>query len=187
MPACTCRPTRKAGANILFDHYGLNISLGGYGNLNPVSRKRISNDGTHGHLYIALGKDLLRKHNRRAILVGVEQSASFDRTGALVSLGHPDGIPDQYGGKHALGGHNRYSASGGDDFSYASKDKRTGRYTLKNPTELGDYGPGLGHYIDGMFIDPTEERFSRFHDMEFDPSIVGDIGVPPVPPRRRRS
>lgn len=78
--------------------YGINIPLGGYGNLNSVSGNPIDDGREQGNLYIALGKNRFEKQKRRCILVGVEQSA------------------------------------------------------------LECFGPSRGHYIDGMFIDLTEER-----------------------------
>ena len=176
-----------AGLGIVFDHYGVNIPLGGYGNRNPISGQIIDETGEHGHLYIAYGKNKLKRHERRAILIGVEQSAPWDRYGedrenfSLVSNIrrvkrskeiYEEGIPDQYGGKHGAGGHSRYSATGGDDFSY--NDVKS---------SLSGIGPSRGNYIDGMFIDLTKERFEYVKTKDFTPDKLSSFGVPPMTKR----
>ncbi len=172
-----------AGIDIINHHYGVNIALGGYGNTNPVSGRLIDERGEHGHLYIAYGraKSIQNRKRRRAILVGVEQSAPWDRydrqRGNLITMFQgkrqkPDGVPDQYGGKHASGGHNRYSATGGDDFSYK-----------KVSSALGGFGPRRGHYIDGMYLDLSRERFEYVKSKPFNPENLGDCGKTPMPIR----
>ena len=150
----------KSGSSC--QHFGVNIALGGNGNKNPVSGKVIAENGKHGHLYIAVWNESV--HNRKAILIGVEQSSPIDRqvavkgwAGPLKSFGSRKmqrWVPDQYGGGHGVGGHSRFSATGGDDFNYESNGQLA-------PTNIGDYGPGRGHYYDGMYIDLTLERFSN--------------------------
>jgi len=160
------------------NHYGINIALGGNGNIHPISGKGIRENGKHGHLYIAVSKN--RFNGRRAILVGTEQSAPFDRqeakkgvfgsTKSIVTSRGILNVPDQYGGGHGLGGHSRFSATGGDDFSYSDK-----------PTQLGKYGPSRGHYIDGMYVDLTADRFENVCRMatQFTWEMIGLQGVPP--------
>lgn len=167
----------KSGAK----HYGVNIALGGYGNINPISGKGIRDNGKHGHLYIAVANELY--HGRLGVLVATEQSAPIDRqeavkgkAGRLKSLFRTKKIvdvPDQYGGGHALGGHSRFSSTGGDDFTY--KD---------NPTNLGDYGPSRGNYLDGMYVDLASSRFEYVRNKEFTIDMIGKKGFPPIPPTR---
>jgi hypothetical protein len=165
-------------------HYGVNIALGGNDNKNPISGKGIRENGKHGHLYIAVSKTL--HLGRRAMLVSTEQSAPIDRqvavqgrAGKLKSIrvfrtlkfNKLVYVPDQYGGGHGLGGHSRFSATGGDDFSYSDK-----------PSNLEDYGPSRGNYIDGMFMDLTSARFRHVQGKDFTPRMIGRAGYPPMPP-----
>jgi len=166
------------------NHYGVNIALGGNGNINPISGKGIRENGKHGHLYIAISKT---KHSgRTAILISTEQSSPYDRQEAVqgrmgrlksIRFGRtlkPSKIvwvPDQYGGGHGLGGHSRFSATGGDDFSYSNR-----------ASNLEKYGPKRGHYIDGMFIDLTSDRFKYVQGLTggFTADMIGMPGLPPV-------
>ena len=178
------------------DHFGINIALGGNGRMNPISGKTISENGKHGHLYIAYYtqiKHRLKKNEnvaRKAILVNCEQSAPWDRqvavkgtAGKLQTLPSflgsairvSKGVPDQYGGGHGMGEHSRFAATGGDDFSYGNKT-----------TQLGAYGPARNCYYDGMYIDLTADRFERVKALEWDDAMIGQAGMPPVPPVRQR-
>jgi hypothetical protein len=177
------------------DHFGINIALGGNNRMNPISGKSISENGKHGHLYIAYYKQIKhtfsRNENvaRKAILVGCEQSAPIDRQvavkgtfGKVKSVFGGISVPDQYGGGHALGGHSRFAATGGDDFSYVSKSGLA-------PTQLGAFGPAQGHYYDGMYIDLSKRRFEDIQLIQWRDGLIGEAGVaptaPPVPIRAR--
>jgi len=162
-------------------HYGVNLVLGGLGNIHPVSGNIIQDNGHHGHLYLALSKR--KMHGRYALLISTEQSAPSDcetdangrrlYTNAISQLKRAlQGVPDQYGGKHGLGGHSRFSSTGGDDFGY--KDVRS---ALTN----AGYGPTRGHYLDGMYIDLTAPRFHYIQTNEFQNHHVSLLGIPPVP------
>ena len=190
-PNRVMKGVKEVKGNKNVTHYGVNLALGGSGNLNPISGKKISDNGKHGHLYIAYFTSVSRgvfksaqPVGRRAILVGTEQSAPWDAqeakkgwAGRLKSVYRGGtkflSVPDQYGGAHGLGGHSRFAATGGDDFSY--KD---------DPTQLGGYGPARGYYYDGLYMDLTQQRWQRFKDKAFDKQILGDSGAPPVPLRR---
>jgi hypothetical protein len=179
----------KGNKNV--NHYGVNLAMGGFGNMNPISGKTIADNGKHGHLYLAYNTTMtqgsLLKFNRqtvpvarRALLVGTEQSSPFDRQEAVKGTAGAGktfftrgiNVPDQYGGGHGLGGHSRFGATGGDDFSY--KDK---------PTHLGDYGPARGFYYDGLYIDLTQSRWNQAKRQPFEVSMLGGGGVPPLPAR----
>lgn len=156
-------------------HYGVNIALGGNGNTNPVSGKGIRENGKHGHLYIAVARNAFA--GRTGILVGTEQSAPIDRqvavrgrAGALKSVFRGINVPDQYGGGHGLGGHSRFSATGGDDFSYSNA-----------PSQLEAYGPTRGNYYDGMYLELTGAVFDkvRREARSFDPIMIADRGEDP--------
>jgi hypothetical protein len=181
------RETKGNIAGMKVKHFGVNLALGGSGNLNPITGKEISENGKHGHLYIAYFTQVrkLLGHNqavaRYAILVGTEQSSPFDRQVAVKGkAGHWKSVyrggtkvlsvPDQYGGAHGLGGHSRFNVTGGDDFSY--KDK---------PTKLGAYGPSHGNYYDGMYIDLCQQRWKLAKDNGFDETMLGGSGIPPRP------
>jgi hypothetical protein len=170
------KPVKEVKGNHNVKHYGVNIALGGVNNTNPVSGKGIRENGKHGHLYLAY----YRGGPRYAILVGTEQSAPIDRQeaqkgtfGKFKSVFRAFNVPDQYGGGHGFGGHSRFSATGGDDFSYISGHGRA-------PTQLEDYGPSWGHYIDGMYVDLTGTRFNRLRNQQFAPEKVGEKGNPPA-------
>jgi hypothetical protein len=157
------------------DHFGINIALGGNGRMNPISGKTSSENGKHGHLYIAyftqIKHTFSRNENvaRKAILVNCEQSAPFDRQvavkgtfGKVKSLFRGIDVPDQYGGGHGLGGHSRFAATGGDDFSYVSGKGNNARLA---PTNLGAFGPSRGHYYDGApFRDHQDDCLARCDD-----------------------
>ena len=57
-------------------HAGVNLPLGGNGNINPLSGLRIYANGEHGHLY--LGYCRPTQHRYGGILAGVEDSAPID-------------------------------------------------------------------------------------------------------------
>ena len=173
-------------------HYGINLALGGEFNVNPVSRNTIYPNGEHGHLYLSLSKK--KFEGRTIMLLATEQSAPLDRyslkgrhgvkprLGGLAKLGafvgHGFGVPDQYGGKHALGGHNDRACNGGQDW--------TDKYLKDRPQRLADYGPGPdgNHYIDGMYIDLTEHRYAAVRNCNFTKGMLGM--TPKRPPRTRR-
>ncbi len=174
------------------DHFGINIALGGNNTMNPISGKTSSENGKHGHLYIAYHKEIKRTFRsnlavaRRAILVNCEQSAPIDRQvavkgtfGKVKSVFRGIEVPDQYGGGHGLGGHSRFAACGGDDFSYETNKGLA-------PTKLGDYGPSRGHYYDGMYIDLSAFRFEIVKLATWRDSIIGEAGQAPIPPVRSR-
>ncbi len=58
-------------------HFGVNLALGGLGNVHPVSGNIIEDNGQHGHLY--LGESKHRFQGRYALLISTEQSAPSDR------------------------------------------------------------------------------------------------------------
>ena len=88
-------------ANTTPTHYGIDVALGGAGNLNPASDVMIEPNGEHGHLYANYRASQDGEHG--GLLLGIEQSAP--------------GKSDQYGGSHDLATSKKnYSASGGDFF-----------------------------------------------------------------------
>ena len=196
----------KSNRNV--KHYGVNIPLGGCGNHNLISGRRIDHQsGGHGHLYIAYTGSG-PQFSPKALLIGAEQSAPFDRAGrkqggiggALLNFLHPGrglrklilGVSDQYGGKHSiLGGHSRYSSTGGDDFAYTRKIDGEGEVVRRiEGANLYGYGPSVGNYYDGMFIELTDGRFQRIQNMQaagkLNPSLLGKPGGPIIPSTQGR-
>ena len=172
-------------------HFGVNLALGGCGNHNIISGNRIDHQsGHHGHLYLGYYSDENRRQVPRAILIGAEQSAPNDRAGRTqgslnTAILHLAGVSDQYGGKHSiLGGHSRYSATGGDDFAYTSHGEEIAG------ARLYQYGPSRENYYDGMFIDLNEERFELVKTMvangSADVNLIGRPGGPPTPSKQGR-
>jgi hypothetical protein len=161
------------------NHYGINIALGGEGNTNPVSGNRIYPNGEHGHLYFALSKKNFR--GRKVLLIATEQSAPADRysgksAGGVKNplssfgrfLGSGFGVPDQYGGKHGFGGHNDRAANGGQDWT-------DGYLKTGQTNRLTNYGPGPDGscYLDGMFIDLTDNKFDSIKNLAFTKDMLG--------------
>jgi hypothetical protein len=167
-------------------HFGVNIALGGDGYLNPVSGKVIRGNGKHGHFYMAYLAPTPTRHG--VVLLATEQSCPLDvynphdagtvktfakRAGMFFKAVATLGVPDQYGGYHGFGGHSRFSATGGDDWT---RD------------QLANVGPR--RYYDGMFVD-LSGGFNRVRGLA-DNFAVGQIGhqglvsplpvvLPPVP------
>ena len=178
-------------------HFGVNIALGGVGNTNPISGKGIRENGKHGHLYLAYMSNTIRTPQgpRRALLLGTEQSSPIDRqvavqgkAGKLKSIFRGIDVPDQYGGGHGLGGHSRFSATGGDDFAYTWKERtgaKTGIFRRRQKEvhtgNLSAYGPAVGYYYDGLYLDLTVARFTRVmrEARNFTSAMVGQAGEAP--------
>ncbi len=178
-------------------HYGVNIALGGSGNHNIISGNRIDGKGNHGHLYIAYTGER-QDWRHKAILLGAEQSTPFDKFGRkqggfggiLANLGKlVGGVSDQYGGKHSiLGGHSRYSSTGGDDFGYTKKIDKDGTMVQRiEGAKLYNYGPSSDNYYDGMFLELTQDRFDHVKEKGFSANMLGLSGYPPLPSRSHRS
>ena len=198
MAAPVYKAAKELKKNQNVSHFGVNIALGGVGNTNPVSGKGIRENGKHGHLYLAYMNAIIRTPQgpRRALLIGTEQSCPIDRqtavqgtAGKLKSIFRGVDVPDQYGGGHGLGGHSRFSATGGDDFAY-TWEERTGaksgifgrRKKEVHHGNLGEYGPAEGFYYDGMYLDLTVARFTRVmrEERNFTSAMVGHGGEAPA-------
>jgi hypothetical protein len=155
------------------DHFYMNVALGGAGNRHPYSRNVIAADGHHGHLYFCYQAPTAAQFG--GLLIAVEQSASADAVQLGPGIHRPTflravaGVPDQYGGSHGLGGHNRYSSTGGDDWTKGA---------------LTGHGPD--QYIDGLYVDladPLVYTFVRNNAGNFTAANLGDTGVAAPPPR----
>ena len=103
------------------EHFGVEIALGGAGNVNPYSGKAIAPNGASGHLYLFYLPPTTTKFG--GILIGCEGSSPPDRKKAKHD--------DTYGGGHSmLGGANIFSGTGGLKFGGAKlKDPATGDKT----------------------------------------------------------
>ncbi|MCK4606390.1 MAG: hypothetical protein KAU35_03725 [candidate division Zixibacteria bacterium] len=87
--------------------YGVNIGMGGIGNINPWSGVKIDAIGEHGHLYI--GYRAPSRTMVGVLLVGCEGSAPIDMyRGGLHGF-----AKDQTGHKHTLGSSGKFSPTGG--------------------------------------------------------------------------
>jgi len=62
--------------DLRFNHYGINLPVGGNGNVNPFSGQTIYANGQHGHLYLCYLPP--GRRNPGGILVGCEDSAPID-------------------------------------------------------------------------------------------------------------
>ena len=118
-------------------HYCLNIPLGGWGEYNPFSGKRITDNGEHGHMYIGYLEP--QTGVAGGVLVGCEGSEPIDQkhpnsykgevaaylvSGGLAStltkgkvdigsINRPDWAVDQTGNVHRLGESGEFSPTGG--------------------------------------------------------------------------
>jgi len=146
------------------DQYGIDLAMGGKGNLNPWSGQRVCADGRHGHLYIHYMRPTNQDYG--GLLIGCEGSAPSDR----IEKNLPDKL-DQSGHKHGWGDSSKYSATGGLKF----KDKG---WLNAGPTEPLD-----GIVIDLAFMrDGPRGRESMAHfvmrmtEDYFEPEMLGKAG-----------
>ncbi|HEY7428209.1 MAG TPA: hypothetical protein VH682_28505 [Gemmataceae bacterium] len=171
---------RKAKTGMRDDHYYTKVALGGSGYYNPFSGNKIDAEGQHGHLYFCYKAPTAEKVG--GLLISTEQSAPADvmlpaNAGKLAVLAlAKQGVDDQWGGTHGLGGHNTYSATGGNDWT---KDRLV--------------GVGPDQYLDGMYVDlsqPYQYNHVRDNWVGFRPEKVGWTGKEPplalAPPRPRQ-
>jgi hypothetical protein len=159
------------------EHYGMNIALGGDGNRNPFSGNVINARGQHGHLYFCYKEPTVGEVG--GLLISAEQSSPAD-----TFLGDDNkplsnyeqaklarkGVDDQTGGTHGTGGHNQYSATGGDDWS-------KGRFA--------EDGVGPEEYNDGMYVDlsqPYQCKAVLDQWNRFEPSLLDWTGEEPPTP-----
>lgn len=133
--------------------YGVNIPMGGLGNINPFSGARITADGRFGHLFLYYKESSDTKNG--AVLLGSEASGPGDQDALHV------GTSDQYGGSHGLGGSTTYEAPGGKRW----KDQA---WHGRGPT--GDY--------DFLFID-LSTGWDFLTTNVFDKAIIGRHGERP--------
>ena len=133
--------------------YGVNIPVGGLGNINPFSGAKITADGRFGHLFLYYKEPTADKNG--AMLIGSEASGPSDHDVSHV------GTNDQYGGSHGFGGSTTFEA--------------TGAKRWKDETWHGR-GP-TGSY-DFMFID-LSTGWNFLQQQNFDKDILGRYGNPP--------
>jgi hypothetical protein len=125
-----------------YEHYGINLALGGVKNQHFASKKIIQNNGEHGHLYINFFNGGIARKSHSGILLGIEQSAP--------------GKPDQYGGEHdPLVSNKSYSASGGDFFCKkpSLSEIYQKEYQGLDPLPFANYYDSLWNFI-------TEDTFA---------------------------
>ena len=152
-------------------HYGFNISMGGFGMINPLSGNFISNDGQHGHLYVHYQRPRTNKNG--ALLIGCEGSAPIDQ---FQGEGY---ATDQTGHKHKFGGSGNFGVTGGLKFKYKPKVRR--RYIRrwkwkKSDSPWHNAGPDMtrGGYVI-VLTRNTILRIQQKFAEECVPNIVGDI------------
>ena len=170
-------------------HYGLNVALGGTGNINPFSGNRIIANGNHGHFYVFFKRPHSDRSKFAGLLLGCEGSCPIDRKQANtvtrrsnlkdnvlgLALAQSCNFPvDQTGGLHTFGHSGKFSPTGGMKW----KD-----------TSWHDAGPRKSN--DAMFIDfSTPAAMKRVYDNAdtFDPMWLGSTWhggkAPPQRPSR---
>jgi len=172
-------------------HYGVNISLGGTGNINPISGNRIASNGEHGHLYVYYLPPTAETYG--GLLIGLEGSAPVDAWDNRTSIGHTPGTKGR-SGKLGIAG---YVARA------AIKDKVFGDPTLFTPDQTGgyhklgarqQYSPtgnakweqlpvGPRRVYNGMLVDLTESgwEFLIAKAQSFRLEKIGQSGIRPMP------
>ncbi|KXB97465.1 MAG: hypothetical protein AA908_06295 [Chlorobi bacterium NICIL-2] len=168
-------------------HYGVNISLGGTGNINPISGNTIASDGEHGHLYVFYLPPTA--DNYGGLLIGCEGSAPIDawdnRPGRAPGAPRPgkaafapyaarafikDKVfhdpslftPDQTGGYHKFGERQRFSPTGNGKWE--------------------ELGCGPCRVYNALIVDlvPTGWRFLISYAERFTPELLGQSGIQPI-------
>jgi len=172
-------------------HYGVNISLGGTGNVNPISGNRIASNGEHGHLYVYYLPPTAETYG--GLLIGLEGSAPVDAWDNRTSIGHTPGTKGR-SGKLGIAG---YIARA------AIKDKVFGDPTLFTPDQTGGYHKlgarqrysptgnakweqlpvGPTRVYNGMLVDLVVGRWESLIREDFTPEMLGKSGVSCRPPR----
>jgi hypothetical protein len=119
-----------------YQHYGIDIALGGVGTTNPISGNEVFNNGEHGHLYLCHAYP--QNKGTQGLLVGIEQSAF--------------GKHDQNGGSHSINAtHHDQTATAGDNFARAGQVPAAYQ-GIKN------IGPD--EYYDSLYVQITAEKFT---------------------------
>lgn len=127
--------------DIIPEHYGIDLALGGVGNQHFASKKIIQNNGEHGHLYVNFYRGEAQ-NTHSGLLLGIEQSAP--------------GKPDQYGGEHDLRvSEKSYSASGGDFFC-----KKPSLLEIYQKDYQGLSVLPFAHYYDSLWNYITKDTFA---------------------------
>lgn len=133
--------------------YGVNIPVGGLGNINPFSGAKITADGRFGHLFLYYQEPTSTKNG--AMLIGSEASGPSDHDTLHVGTG------DQYGGSHGLGGSTTFEATGG-----------------KRWKDQSWHGRGPTGSYDFLFID-LAPGWNFLSQKVFDKAIIGMHGELP--------
>jgi hypothetical protein len=156
--------------------HGVNIGLGGVGNINPHSGNTIAENGEHGHLYI--GYKAPTANHAGALLIGCEPSAPADmwvghHTNAVAVAWNAVviGVPDQQGEGHGIGSGQAFSGTGGmrwDTNIFANDQNRPAYYNgmLVDLSQAGDCAP----FVAGQRLITDD--------------LVGGDGLAPPAPRR---
>lgn len=140
--------------------YGLNIGLGGVGNLNPFSGLAITAAGEHGHLYLYFRPE---KDHNSLCMIACEDSAPMDRyNGTLRGLFRGDFATGQTGHAHKFGGSGAFSGTGGKKWEQRG-------WTTTGPDDK----------VNGMFIDLSQPADMRWVIAQpFNADFLGDDGDP---------
>ncbi|RMF35868.1 MAG: hypothetical protein D6747_01630, partial [Chlorobiota bacterium] len=174
-------------------HYGVNISLGGTGNINPISGNKIDSNGEHGHLYVFYLPPTADDYG--GLLIGCEGSAPIDawdnRPGRAPGAPRPgkaafapyaarafikDKVfhdpslftPDQTGGYHKFGERQQFSPTGNGKWD--------------------ELGCGPCRVYNALIVDlvPTGWKILTSYADRFTPDLLGMSGIPPINVRTPR-
>lgn len=150
--------------------HGINIGMGGVGNINPWSGVEIDDVGEHGHLY--LGYRAPSTETVGVLLVGCEGSAPMD----MYRRGRHGFAKDQTGHKHTFGSSGKFSPTGG------MKWKKIGWHG-GGPCN----GAADGNVADSMYVDLTVGGWEFLKDdpqCNFTPNKLGETAAAPRAPEQ---
>lgn len=178
-------------------HYGVNISMGGTGNFNPVSGNRITSTGEFGHFYCYYLPPTDEEHG--GVLMGIEGSAAvdswdnrqeildrkrngeiFDRKNMPRMQGKFEFVKHQGLGELIKGVRHK-----GVDGEHWTPDQYGGFHTLGHGQDFSVTGSkkwekcsgGLAAKYNAMFVDLTGTGLDFLQQFgDFNPNLLGDSG-----------
>jgi hypothetical protein len=183
----------KSGGN--GRHYGVNISLGGTGNINPISGNTIYSNGEHGHLYVYYLAPTADSYG--GLLIGLEGSAPIDAWDNR-GLGHTPGSPQRLGklGGGAYGAvawskdHLPKKMGGGPELF--TPDQTGGyhkfgarqKYSPTGNAKWNELDVGPRRIYNAMLVDLAELGWESVAAQlsVFTPELLGKCGVSPIVP-----
>ncbi|MEZ4524476.1 MAG: hypothetical protein R2941_00960 [Desulfobacterales bacterium] len=177
-------------------HYGINISLGGQGNIHPVSTNKIMNNGEHGHIYVYYLRPTFDTYG--GLLIGCEGSAGIDAwEGSKYFKTHGHRVPSSGGLAKTVLKNLDFGIEAGSayvrdkvkkDPSGFTPDQTGGYHKFGDRQEFGatggkkwdKVGKGPSVVYNGMIVD-LSDGWDSLKNKDFQPDNLGKSGFPVVP------